>query len=56
MHPDLARLLELEQGQGRVTLLFAARDETHNNAVALKIFLEREHAKREHPVVTPGKV
>jgi uncharacterized protein YeaO (DUF488 family) len=27
---------------GRVTLLFAAKDEQHNNAVALKDFLERK--------------
>jgi uncharacterized protein YeaO (DUF488 family) len=26
---------------GHVTLLYAARDETHNNAVALKLWLER---------------
>ncbi len=45
MHPDLARLRALAQGQGRVTLLFAARDDTHNNALALKTFLEQEHAE-----------
>lgn len=28
--------------RGRVTLLFAARDEEHNNAVALKEYLERQ--------------
>ena len=28
--------------QGPVTLLYAARDEEHNNAVALKAWLERE--------------
>ena len=27
----------------RVTLLYAARDENHNNAVALKELLERSH-------------
>jgi uncharacterized protein YeaO (DUF488 family) len=34
--------------QGPVTLLFAARDEHHNNAVALKEWLER-HARRGPP-------
>ena len=29
---------------GRVTLLFAAKDEEHNNALALKAFLERKLA------------
>ena len=27
----------------RVTLLFAARDEEHNNAVALRLYLQREY-------------
>ncbi|MBZ2171806.1 DUF488 domain-containing protein [Nitratidesulfovibrio sp. SRB-5] len=39
-HPDLALLRRLAAEQGRVTLLFAARDETRNNAVALKAFLD----------------
>lgn len=30
--------------QGTLTLLFAARDEAHNNAVALKTYLERRLA------------
>jgi uncharacterized protein YeaO (DUF488 family) len=33
--------------QGRVTLLYSARDEKHNNAVALKAFLEERIAARE---------
>ena len=37
----LARL-----GAGPVTLLYAARDEAHNNAVALKVWLERQRRKR----------
>ena len=32
--------------QGPVTLLYAAHDEAHNNAVALKIWLERHRKKR----------
>lgn len=37
--------------QGPVTLLFAARDEDHNNAVALKEWLEHGagHARRSQP-------
>ncbi len=33
-------VLDAAARQGRVTLLFAARDQDHNNAVALKTFLE----------------
>lgn len=36
---DLARLRDLA-GQGSLTLLYAARDENHNNALALKRILE----------------
>jgi uncharacterized protein YeaO (DUF488 family) len=36
-------ILQAARG-GRVTLLFAAKDEAHNNAVALKAFLERKLA------------
>lgn len=32
----------LEKDHGTVTLLFAARDEEHNNAVALKDYLQRQ--------------
>jgi len=31
---------------GRVTLLFAAKDTEHNNAIALKIFLDRKLTAR----------
>ena len=31
---------------GKVTLLFAAKDTEHNNAVALKAFLERKSARK----------
>lgn len=37
-----AGLDALRAMHGRVTLLFAARDEEHNNAVALKEYLERQ--------------
>lgn len=32
---------------GKVTLLFAAKDAAHNNAVALKLFLERKLAAKQ---------
>ncbi|HEU4343212.1 MAG TPA: DUF488 domain-containing protein [Candidatus Binatia bacterium] len=35
----VTRLLELVR-KGRVTLVFGAKDETHNNAVALKEYIE----------------
>ncbi|MEM4333470.1 MAG: DUF488 domain-containing protein [Nitrososphaerota archaeon] len=41
----LTRLLELERKHGVITLLFAAKDTSHNNAVALKELL-REVRKR----------
>jgi uncharacterized protein YeaO (DUF488 family) len=40
--PDaLAQLLEITKS-GRVTLIFGAKDTEHNNAVALKEYLERQ--------------
>ncbi|KDE54972.1 DUF488 domain-containing protein [Methanoculleus sp. MH98A] len=38
---ELARLRQ-EAGEGTVTLLYAAKDEEHNNAVALKRYIEEE--------------
>jgi uncharacterized protein YeaO (DUF488 family) len=40
MPAEIGELLN-EARRGMVTLVFAARDETHNNAVALKEYLER---------------
>jgi uncharacterized protein YeaO (DUF488 family) len=40
MPAEIGELLN-EARRGVVTLIFAARDETHNNAVALKEYLER---------------
>jgi uncharacterized protein YeaO (DUF488 family) len=40
MPAEVGELLN-EARRGTVTLIFAARDETHNNAVALKEYLER---------------
>lgn len=42
--PDAGAFAQLRALRGRVTLLFAARDEAHNNAVALKEYLERDRA------------
>ena len=37
---ELLARLRREANEGAVTLLYAARDETHNNAVALKRYIE----------------
>ena len=37
---DLIKLLRRKHEEGPVTLVYAARDENHNSAVALKTFLE----------------
>ena len=39
--PDLVAELRAKAKAGRVTLIYAKRDETHNNAAALKEYLER---------------
>jgi uncharacterized protein YeaO (DUF488 family) len=39
-HSDALALLKQKSKEGAVTLLFAARDEEHNNALALKSLLE----------------
>ena len=39
---ELLARLRAEASKGTVTLLFAAKDETHNNAVALKEMLEQQ--------------
>ena len=40
-HREELRPLAEQAGRGRVTLLFASRDERHNNAVVLKEYLQR---------------
>ncbi|MDZ7829942.1 MAG: DUF488 domain-containing protein [Halofilum sp. (in: g-proteobacteria)] len=42
--PELVAELRDRVAQGTVTLCYAARDREHNNAVALKEYLERSHA------------
>lgn len=39
---EAVQLLKEKSKQGTVTLIYAARDEEHNGALALKRFLERE--------------
>jgi len=41
-NPDAWRPLAAAAHTGRVTLLYGAKDEAHNNAVALKAYLERK--------------
>ncbi|HMQ92374.1 MAG TPA: DUF488 domain-containing protein [Amaricoccus sp.] len=41
--PDAVALLRARVSKGPVTLIYAAKDEAHNNAVALKTYLD------EHP-------
>jgi uncharacterized protein YeaO (DUF488 family) len=41
-HPRAWQPILQAARDGRVTLLFAAKDEAHNNAVALKAFLEQK--------------
>jgi uncharacterized protein YeaO (DUF488 family) len=41
-HPDLVEQLIRKSRAGTLTLLFAAKDVEHNNAVALKNYLERK--------------
>jgi uncharacterized protein YeaO (DUF488 family) len=42
---DAVKQLRAQLRKGRVTLLYAARDEEHNNAVALKEWLARRKAR-----------
>jgi uncharacterized protein YeaO (DUF488 family) len=38
---DLIKMLKREAKEGTITLIYAARDEKHNEALVLKRFLER---------------
>jgi uncharacterized protein YeaO (DUF488 family) len=38
---DLVDMLKQKSGEGTVTFVFAARDERHNSAAALKEFIEK---------------
>ena len=39
-HPDAVKLLQEKLKEGKVTLVYGSKDETHNAAVVLKQFLE----------------
>jgi uncharacterized protein YeaO (DUF488 family) len=39
---DASRLIRAAARHGNVTLLYSARDEEHNNALALKAYLEKQ--------------
>jgi uncharacterized protein YeaO (DUF488 family) len=41
-HPDLIDELRKKSREHKLTLLYAARDEVHNNAAALENYLERK--------------
>jgi uncharacterized protein YeaO (DUF488 family) len=40
--PDAVHLLQQKSKEGTITLVYAARDEEHNGALALKSFLDRK--------------
>jgi len=44
--PEELQKLLTQAGEKRITLVFAARDEEHNNAVALKEFLEMQISQK----------
>jgi uncharacterized protein YeaO (DUF488 family) len=43
MKPELIRIIKHEEDKGLVTLLYSAKDEEHNNAVALGTILKTTH-------------
>lgn len=52
--PDLLRLLDDLRRKARLTLLYAARDEAHNNAVVLRdVLTERRFLSTPAPGVEP---
>lgn len=46
-HPETWQPLLQAAHKGPITLLYSARDTQHNNAVALKVFLERHQVRRK---------
>ncbi len=44
--PAVAELMLLIKGKKRVTLLYSARDEVHNQAVVIKEFVEKLRSKK----------
>jgi uncharacterized protein YeaO (DUF488 family) len=47
-HPDAWKPVLDAAKRSRVVLLFGAKDEEHNNAVALRAYLEGKLARRQH--------
>jgi uncharacterized protein YeaO (DUF488 family) len=45
-HPETVRPILSALHRGNVTLVYSSHDETHNNAVALKEYLEEKLAKK----------
>jgi len=48
-HPEAWEPLRHAAQRGRVVLLYGAKDEAHNNAVALRQYLERKLSQRSAP-------
>ena len=55
-NPEIVSGLKDEIDQGTVTLLYGARDERHNNAVALREYLTQSIRKKRRPTkVSAGR-
>jgi uncharacterized protein YeaO (DUF488 family) len=46
-HPEICAQILREARRGRVTLVYSARDTEHNNAVALKDYLEEHMSQKK---------
>lgn len=46
--PDVLQPIRTAMRHGRVTLVYSAHDTEHNNAVALKEYIERHANRKEH--------
>ena len=51
-HPEACEPIRIAASHGRVTLVYSAHDQEHNNAVALKEYLE--HAHQGHKKTSHG--
>jgi len=54
-HPEVVEELRTHVHQGTVTLVYGAKDQEHNNAVALKEYLESDRAPFLNQINQPGK-
>jgi uncharacterized protein YeaO (DUF488 family) len=50
---ELVKALAAATQRGRVTLLYAARDEQHNNAVVLADFIKKKRPRARRPKAAP---